>query len=243
MFYKITLVILSIFCLTCITACDKSKDVDNENNKVKDVEIQVIRNESTVAQGKNQIDFGKYKPGDIVRLTTAEKFVSIKLCDEIEETIVYIQNGKFEFTIPSGDDAKVFKNGTFDADKNVITAIVVSEEKLSEPRNLAFNPLDFRYASEVTKFDAKKGTLPVNSAAIENNEVLAYPHAYANRITRNEAQFYARNAIDGINTKNGHGYYPYQSWGGGLYDDLEFVIYFGREVTVSKIGICNEKRL
>ena len=51
----------------------------------------------------------------------------------------------------------------------------------------------------------------VDSQAI--SQVSAFPHAYANRVTRNEADFYARNAIDGCKDGTNHGNYPYQSWG------------------------------
>ena len=231
---RVVMIALSVFCLLSFASCSKS--VDNGDKKY--AQIEVIRDGEVVLKGTNEVEFGKFEEGDKIRITSEEKFLKIKICNSIDETIVYLPEGKFEFVIPSGFDAQVFESSTFTDEQNIITAKYVSSDELNTERNLAFNPLDYRYESEVTQFDAKPGTLPADSAAVLNNEVLAYPHAYANRVTRNEAQFYSRNAIDGINTKSGHGYYPFHSWGGGLYDDLEFVVYFGREVMVSKIAIA-----
>lgn len=51
----------------------------------------------------------------------------------------------------------------------------------------------------------KTATKLKDSAAEKLGQVAAYPHAYANRVTRNEVSFFARNAIDGRTESNGHG--------------------------------------
>ena len=75
-------------------------------------------------------------------------------------------------------------------------------------------------------------------AAVANGELRAFPHAYANRVTRNEAIFHPRNAIDGIaTTGSGHSAFPYQSWGYGQHDDSEFIVYFGRPVVIDSVSL------
>ncbi len=91
--------------------------------------------------------------------------------------------------------------------------LTASKEELKTRRNLALNGYDIR--------DAKG----------------YYPHSDANVMTRDEAVFESRNAIDGYMDNQGHGSFPYQSWGGGLRDDLEFELYFGRKVLIDEVII------
>ena len=64
-----------------------------------------------------------------------------------------------------------------------------AESELKEYRNLCLNPFDYRLACEVVDPDAPEWSNPTDSKAIELGEVKAYPHAYANRVTRNEGLF------------------------------------------------------
>ena len=64
-----------------------------------------------------------------------------------------------------------------------------------------------------------------------------YPHATANVETRNEAVFAARNTIDGQTNNQGHGVWPYESWGTWQRADAQLTLDFGREVEVDKIAL------
>ena len=130
-----------------------------------------------------------------------------------------------------------FAAGTFDVDLNMEIRYATQDE-IMEYRNLALNPMDFRVGDEVNDPDAPEWSNPTVSKAVERAEIGLFPHVYANRVTRNEGCFYARNAIDGVSTPGGHGDYPYHSWGGAVHEDLTMMVYFGRSVVIDRIGLC-----
>lgn len=176
-----------------------------------------------------------YEPGDrLVFDTGDEKFVKVKIHASVAEAILYVPSGEFYFDIPQGEALRGFAPGTFEGAQTV-TVRAASREELAQYRNLCLNPLDFRLQSEVVDPDAPEWSNPTDSVAAANGEVAAFPHAYANRVTRNEGCFYARNAIDGVSTPGGHGDYPYHSWGGAVHEDLTLAVYFGREVEIDKV--------
>lgn len=176
-----------------------------------------------------------YSEGDrLVFRSDDAKFVSVNVHPEVHEAIVYLTAGTFDFPIPQGQALRGFKEGTFEGEQTV-TLRVTKEEELKTYRNLCLNPLDYRVESEVVDPNAPEWSNPNDSQAMENGEIVAFPHVYANRVTRNEGCFYARNAIDGIAEPNGHGNYPYHSWGGAVHEDLTLAVYFGRPVEVDKL--------
>lgn len=164
-------------------------------------------------------------------------FLWIKAGSDMPEHLIYIPKGRFEFVVPSGKELECYDSKNFNG-KQIITARTATADDLKSYRNLAANILDVQYKGEKNNSDAQLNSLPENSAAVEKGEVTGYPHAYANRVTRNDSWFYARNAIDGISEENSHGPYPYQSWGGGKYEDLTFTVYFGRDVYVDKVKLA-----
>lgn len=139
------------------------------------------------------------------------KYVFVNIGEFIEESLIYAPESKFEFSIPYGEKLAAYHPEAFKGDNHRITVRTASENEILQYRNLALNGLD------------------------KHMEVNYYPHAYANVVTRNEACFEPRNAIDGHKDNSSHGNYPYHSWGGGLRDDLEFTLYFGRDVEASQI--------
>lgn len=165
------------------------------------------------------------------------KYIHIKWEPVIKEFIAYMPNGSFEFYIPNGEALRGFKPDIFQMDSYIEIREARSSD-ISQYRNLALNPLDSRVASEVTAPDAPEWSNPTESQAIKSDKIELFPHVYANRVTRNEGCFYARNAIDGVSTPDGHGDYPYHSWGGAVHEDLTFMVYFGRLVVVDRIGLC-----
>ncbi|KGG53714.1 hypothetical protein LACWKB10_1496 [Lactobacillus sp. wkB10] len=88
-----------------------------------------------------------------------------------------------------------------------------TKEEISREQNLAFNSHD----------------------QLQNNG--AFPHVTANAETRNEDAFLAKNVIDGYLANDGHGRFPFQSWGIDQRDDAELKLDFGRNVLVTKIGL------
>ena len=176
-----------------------------------------------------------YQEGDrLVFHSDEAKYVSVKVHPDVHEANVYLTAGSFDFPIPQGQALRGFAVGTFEGEQTV-TLRVTKEEELKTYRNLCLNPLDYRVESEIVDPDAPEWSNPNDSKAIENGEIVAFPHVYANRVTRNEGCFYARNAIDGVAEPNGHGDYPYHSWGGAVHEDLTLAVYFGRPVEVDKL--------
>lgn len=195
--------------------------------------------ENTVVESQNEakIEIPGNNGGKIISVETDTKYLWLQLVDIKEKTIIYIPDKKYEFCIPAGEFACGFEAGRFEK-AFTLWAKNATEDEIYSYRNLALNPLDAQFDSEITKFDAENYVNPINSAAIQNGEVKAFPHIYGNRITRHEGCFFARNVIDGINTKGGHGSYPYHSWGTSQYEDATIIIYFGRKVAVDKICLA-----
>jgi len=138
-------------------------------------------------------------------------FLEISLDLQVKTSIVYVSTGKFEYTIPVGFKTKAYHPDAFQGNHHRIMVKDVSDLLAGKRRNLALNGYDLRWPTGY------------------------YPHAEANFVTRDEPWFEGKNAIDGHLERDGHGAWPYQSWGGGLRDDLEFTLDFGREVLVDEI--------
>lgn len=155
---------------------------------------------------------GYYSEGDKIIFDLENlKYVFVNIGEHIVESLIYAPDSKFEYSIPVGEKLVAYHPEAFKGDSHKITVRAASAEEISQYRNLALNGLD------------------------KHQEVNYYPHAYANVVTRNEACFEPRNAIDGCKENSSHGNYPYHSWGGGLRDDLEFTLFFGRDVEIDKV--------
>ncbi len=156
---------------------------------------------------------GEYEPGDKYRVELCDgEFVKIKLDETLAESIIYVPDGIFEFVIPEGD-ARAFGYApeAFAGDSHRITCSEPDEAEIYGERLISLNSHD-------------KHNLPKY-----------FPHAAANFVTRESPSFFERNAIDGVIFSEGHGRYPYHSWGGGLREDLEFTVYFGMPVEVNRV--------
>ncbi len=155
-----------------------------------------------------------YNKGDYITFEAeANEFVNIHVDPNIAESVVYLPEGKMSYSIPFDQAAAAYHPETFIGSSHMITMTKVNDDVLSTRRNLALNGLD------------KRG------------DINYYPHTDANIVTRDEPWFESRNAVDGFKDTKGHGPFPFQSWGGGLRDDLEFRLFFGREVIVDEIII------
>ena len=166
----------------------------------------------------NEIDEhynGVYEPGDKFRIELCDtEFMAIRLDPTMAESIVYVPDGTFEFTVPMDRELKAcYHPDAFRGDDHRITVREPSEAEIYADRLISLNSHD------------------------RHNVPKYFPHSYANFVTREDPCFYERNAIDGVLDNSNHGMYPYHSWGGGLREDLEFEIHFGTDVEVSRVVI------
>lgn len=212
------------------------------NEELITINIKLISNDGKVIRKVSgstlvSLDYKGEHSADEVVIETEEKYVHISWDGVINEFIAYIPEGIFTFPIPKGEALRGFAPGTFEKESRICVKCT-SDEDIKAYRNLCLNPLDYRLSEEIVDPDAPEWSNPTDSKAIEEGLVRIYPHVYANRVTRNEGCFYARNAIDGLKESGGHGDYPYHSWGGAVHEDLTLSVYFGREVEVDRLGLC-----
>ena len=179
-----------------------------------DLKIVNAKREELFRVSGDQIDTvynGRFADGDkiIVDLKNIQ-FISIQLDETLEESIVYCPNQRLDFMVPKGRMKDCYHDDAFEGDVHRMRVREVSEEEFYSYRKISLNSHD----SKISK---------------------GFPHAEANFVTRNEAFFLERNAIDGIIRNESHGYYPYHSWAGGAREDLEYYLYFGGDVEIDKI--------
>ncbi len=158
---------------------------------------------------------GEYAEGDKWRVELSDsEFVSLRLDETMEESIVYVPDGNFEFAIPFGYERRAcYGNEAFSGDSHRIICREPSEAEIYGERNISLNSHD-RHG--IAKY---------------------FPHAVANFVTRDDPCFFERNAIDGSKNNLSHGSYPYHSWGGGLREDLEYEVHFGMNTEVSSVTV------
>ena len=157
----------------------------------------------------------EFEPGDRFRLETdGAEFVKLALAPTLAPSVVYLPDGVFEFEIPfDRERTACYALGTFDGDTHRVRAWELSDAEIYGERMISLNSHD------------------------RHNVAKYFPHAVANFVTREDPCFFERNAIDGITDNEGHGNYPFHSWGGGLREDLEYEVDFGAEVEVDRVTI------
>ncbi|MCB2307964.1 carbohydrate-binding protein [Clostridium estertheticum] len=157
----------------------------------------------------------KYKKGDKVCFTnlSGNKYLVINIDNELSEALIYVPGNILEFSIPFGDDSIPYSLCSFKGSNHNIDMRIATNEEIYCYRNLAKNVMD------------------------KSCNTTYYPHVTENIETRNEAIFAARNTIDGKTNNQGHGVWPYESWGTGQREDAELLLNFGREVEVDKIAL------
>lgn len=254
----VSLLLASAMVLPCVltaAACRKKTDdtetgvrgetaygnktlTDAVKDPVQEVQIKLIRGKNVIASGSDSLSYsGSLTAGDVIEISSDYRYLNVNLFEDIGEQLVYSPTGRFTFQVPSAASQAIYSANTFKGTTHTFTASVASDSDVAQAdRNLAVNPYDYMYVDEKNDQNASSLLAVTDSAAVEGGQVAVYPHAYANRVTRNEVGFYARNAIDGSAESDGHGNYPYQSWGYNQAADAEFVVYFGREVTLNKLA-------
>ncbi|MBM4084395.1 MAG: discoidin domain-containing protein, partial [Planctomycetes bacterium] len=151
----------------------------------------------------------RFKAGDRIRVSGSQH-LAVRLDPLLGETTVFAPDCSSVFATPLSE-LSCYPVGAFSGDRSRVTARPVALRELDAYRNLALNPYDVR------------------------GEAAAFPHAAANSECRNEPVFAARNAIDGHKQNQGHGKWPFQSWGPDKRADLWWQVDFGREVEMDKL--------
>jgi len=154
---------------------------------------------------------GAYQPGDTVEFESESHFVIVGLDHTLPAARLYLPDKRWVFHLPlAGDLPAGYPPFAFQGDCHLLT---LREDTQNEYRNLACNPADQRMESG------------------------AYPHCSANVETRDESVFFARNTIDSLHIANGHGQWPWLSWGVGERKDAVIRLDLGREVSVDTLTV------
>ena len=153
-----------------------------------------------------------YAPDDRILLHTdgPAAHVLVRLDDALACPLLWLPEGRFNFSPPFGNAAKAFAPFAFAGKRHFLSARLATAEEIVTRRDLALNPFDHPESS-------------------------AFPRASANAATRGEPLFAARNAIDGLTATGGHGEWPYTSWGINRNPEAELTIAFGRQVLVNEV--------
>lgn len=178
--------------------------------------ISIMRGSTLLARKEGTEDVwlvyrGEYLPGDRAVFVSDEGRAVVRVDGHVAPARVFLPEGRFEYRFPvEGDGLLAYAPGAFSGD---IHLLCLSPDTENERRNLAENPADQRGSTE------------------------AFPHVSANVETRNESVFAARNVIDGLCSADGHGPWPYESWGIGARTDAEITLDFGRDVRIDAMAL------
>ncbi len=155
----------------------------------------------------------EYQDGDHLVLEVRKpQYLRMKLDTGVEEAWVYAKAGTFVYPIPFGESRMPYASGTF-AGRYHIYDILSCEPMTPGWRDISTNPLDVR------------------------GETILFPHCSASIETRDESIFAARNTIDGFIETNGHGEWPYTSWGDNEDPNAQIRIDFGRFIILHQLII------
>ncbi|MCC3355916.1 DUF7402 domain-containing protein [Bacillus sp. REN16] len=158
----------------------------------------------------------EYQAGDRIEVTVekANSYLMAQLDDALAPSLIFIKGTEWTYEVPLSEELRqAYSPKVFFGNKHYLSVRYATEDEINRYQNLALNPHDQKKVSG------------------------AYPHAEANVETRNDSTFFARNAIDGMVANEGHGSYPYQSWGINQQKDAAITIEFGRTVQVDKVAL------
>lgn len=156
-----------------------------------------------------------FEEGDRIRIQVASPntHLVVKLDETLDSSLIFLKETTWDYLITMTDNAQEARpDNRFSGKRHYLSVRVATPMEINSYRNLALNPHD------------------------QKNFSGAFPHAYANVETRNDATFFACNAIDGIFANHSHGSYPYQSWGINQQKDAALSIDFGRIVELDRVG-------
>ncbi|WP_275400291.1 hypothetical protein [Enterococcus faecium] len=158
----------------------------------------------------------EYSLGEKIILETDQEeiYVWVQVDEALAPSLIFLKGRYWEFPVILEEDLRrAYSPKLFSGKRHYLRAYLPREDEWKAYRNLALNAHD------------------------QKEESGAYPHAFANVETRNDSTFFARNAIDGMIANEGHGSFPYQSWGINQQADAEITIDFGRDVLVDKLAL------
>lgn len=158
----------------------------------------------------------KYEDGDQIKITLnqEETFLMVKLDATLDTTLIYVKGKEWCYTVNRNENTqKATPEYRFAGTSHYLSVREATSDEICAYRNIALNPHDQQ------KFNG------------------AFPHAYANVETRDDATFFACNAIDGIFANLSHGDYPYGSWGINQQEDAAWTIDFGKDVIINRVKL------
>ena len=183
------------------------------------MKIEILRkgNPIAAATGKKEtylVFNEEYQEGDAIRLSPERSgFITLQLDAVLGRATVYASGSPLTLSIPFAEKHACYHEAVFRGKRHFLWVREAYDWEHSSYRNLALNPYDGH-----------------------ENDAL-FPHAKANIETRGESVFAARNAIDGIVASNGHGEWPWSSWGINRDPEAELTLDFGRTVTIDRMII------
>ncbi|MHC5249685.1 hypothetical protein [Enterococcus sp. LJL90] len=157
-----------------------------------------------------------YHDGDYLEVTVdqANTFLVIKFDETLESSLVFVKDKKIVYPIHLTENAIESRSeARFLNKRHYLSVRKATPAEIASYRNWALNTHDQH------QFNG------------------SFPHASANVETRNDATFFACNAIDGVFANHSHGSYPYQSWGINQQLDAALTIDFGRPVEIDQITL------
>lgn len=173
-----------------------------------------------VAEGKElavlAIKNYSYEAGDkiIVTVVGDHPYFVAQLDETLAPSILYLPQKTWEYIIPLEEsDRKASVETAFRSTRHHIMVRQAHAFEIEAYQNLTFNSHDQKEFSG------------------------AYPHAHANVETRDDAVFFAKNAIDGKFGNLSHGSYPFASWGINQQTDAALTIDFGRMVEIDWVRL------
>ncbi|MGX7264765.1 hypothetical protein [Enterococcus crotali] len=157
-----------------------------------------------------------YVLGDKIVVTTDEGngYFVVQLDETLAPTLIYLTQRTWIYQIPLTDSLrKASVESAFHSKRHHIMVRKAFDHEITNYQNLSLNPHD------------------------QKDSTGAYPHAVANVETRDDAVFFAKNAIDGKYGHLSHGSYPFASWGINQQADAALTIDFGRKVEIDWVRL------
>lgn len=157
-----------------------------------------------------------YQKGDFIEVTldTKENYLMVQLEETLAPSLIYVPGNKWVYQILTTPmEKKAMVDSAFIAKRHHLMVRYAYAFEIENYQNLTFNA-----------YDQKEFTG-------------AYPHAHANVETRDEAVFFAKNAIDGKYGHLSHGSYPFASWGINQMSEAALTIDFGRLVELDWVQL------
>lgn len=157
-----------------------------------------------------------YQKGDFLEITCDETpcYIYAQLEETLSPTLLYLPDRTWKFyPLLEDQERKASVDTSFSSSRHCIFVRKAFMHEIKNYQNLSFNSHDQKEFYGV------------------------FPHATANVETRNEAVFFAKNAVDGKYANQSHGSYPFTSWGINQQSDAELTIDFGRKVEIDWVRV------